>query len=113
MGMSIEHVAEANRTTAMGLHQAVYAIGMFAGPWLSGALADAMDIQPMFGVTAFVCLALGLLVARQLGMGAKLVLASRRCRETAVEIAHRVEYVELTTHPRFVEEYTAALMLPR
>ena len=69
MGMSIEHVAEANRTTAMGLHQAVYATGMFAGPWLSGVLADAMGIQPMFGVTAFVCLALGLLMTRQLGSG--------------------------------------------
>ena len=42
----------------MGLHQAVYAIGMFAGPWLSGILADAMGIRPMFGVTAFACLGL-------------------------------------------------------
>ncbi len=35
-----------------------------------------------------------------------------RCRESAEEIARRVEYIELTTRPRFVEEYTAALMLP-
>jgi MFS family permease len=48
----------------MGLHQAVYAIGMFGGPWLSGLLADAMGIRPMFGVTAFVCLALGLFATR-------------------------------------------------
>jgi MFS family permease len=61
MGMSIQNVADAERTTAMGLHQAVYAIGMFTGPWLSGILADAMGIQPMFGATAFACLALGLL----------------------------------------------------
>jgi MFS family permease len=60
MGMSIRHVADAERATAMGLHQAVYAIGMFGGPWLSGILADAMGIRPMFGVTAFACLALGL-----------------------------------------------------
>jgi MFS family permease len=66
MGMSIRQVADAERTTAMGLHQAVYAIGMFGGPWLSGMLADAMGIRPMFGVTAFVCLALGLLVTRWL-----------------------------------------------
>jgi MFS family permease len=52
MGMSIEKVEDAQRTTAMGLHQAVYAIGMFAGPWLSGILADAIEIQPMFWVTA-------------------------------------------------------------
>jgi len=37
---------------------------MFGGPWLSGILAAAIGIQPMFGVTAFVCLALGLLGAR-------------------------------------------------
>jgi len=66
MGMSIEHVAEAERTTAMGLHQAVYAIGMFSGPWLSGILADTIGLQPMFGVTMFVCLVLGLLGAGKL-----------------------------------------------
>ncbi len=51
-------------------------------------------------------------VGNAAGMGAKLALLSRRCRETAEEIARRVEYVELTTHPRFVEAYMAALMLP-
>ncbi len=52
MGMSIERVSDAERTTAMGLYQSVYAIGMFGGPWLSGWLAEAMGLQPMFGVTA-------------------------------------------------------------
>jgi MFS family permease len=66
MGMSIQQVADAERTTAMGLHQALYAIGMFGGPWLSGMLADAMGIRPMFGVTAFICLGLGLFVTRRL-----------------------------------------------
>jgi predicted MFS family arabinose efflux permease len=66
MGMSIQHVADAERTTAMSLHQAVYAIGMFTGPGVSGKLADAIGIRPMFGVTAFFCLALGLFVARWL-----------------------------------------------
>jgi MFS family permease len=66
MGLSIQYVADAERATAMGLHQAVYAIGMFGGPWLSGLLADAMGIRLTFGVTAFICLALGLLVTRWL-----------------------------------------------
>jgi DHA1 family multidrug resistance protein-like MFS transporter len=64
MGMSIQQIADAERTTAMGLHQGVYAIGMFGGPWLSGRLADAMGIRPTFGVTAFFCLVLGLFVTR-------------------------------------------------
>jgi MFS family permease len=66
MGLSIRYVADAERTTAMGLHQAVYAIGMFGGPWLSGLLADAVGIRPVFGVTAFVCLVLGLFVTHRL-----------------------------------------------
>jgi DHA1 family multidrug resistance protein-like MFS transporter len=66
MGLSIQRVTDAERATAMGLHQAVYAIGMFGGPWLSGLLADAVGIRLMFGVTAFVCLVLGLLVTRRL-----------------------------------------------
>jgi uncharacterized 2Fe-2S/4Fe-4S cluster protein (DUF4445 family) len=40
------------------------------------------------------------------------VLVSRRCRGITDDIARRIEYVELTTHPHFVEAYTAALMLP-
>ena len=67
MGMSIENVAEAERTTAMGLHQAVYAIGMFAGPWLSGILAVTIGIQPMFWATASACLVLSFVLARLLG----------------------------------------------
>ena len=51
-------------------------------------------------------------VGNAAGMGAKLVLLSRRCREVAQEIAGRMMYVELTTHSGFVTAYTAALMLP-
>ena len=71
MGMSIEYVSDAERATAMGLHQSVYAIGMFAGPWLSGILAAKMGIQPMFGVTAFAVLALGIGGAQWLGTARK------------------------------------------
>lgn len=60
MGLSIEQVEEGERSTAMGLHQAVYAVGMFAGPWLSGILADSIGIQPMFTLTAALTLALGM-----------------------------------------------------
>ena len=66
MGLSIRYVDTSERSTAMGLHQAVYAIGMFVGPGLSGLLADAIGVQPMFGVTAVVGLVLGLLGARLL-----------------------------------------------
>jgi len=66
MGLSIRYVDESERATAMGLYQSVYAIGMFSGPTLSGILADQIGIQPMFVVTAVVCLTLGLIGARLL-----------------------------------------------
>ena len=65
MGWSIRHVDDSQRTTAMGLFQSVYAVGMFAGPWISGLLAAAMGIRPMLGVTTFVCVTLGLLLTRR------------------------------------------------
>jgi MFS family permease len=71
MGMSIRNVVETERTTAMGLHQSVYAAGMFLGPWLSGVMAagvlglgvadPGMAVRITFGITAFACLALGTL----------------------------------------------------
>jgi MFS family permease len=67
MGMSIRYVADPERATAMGLHQSVYAIGMFAGPWLSGILAEAIGIRPMLGITAVVSLIVGVLGASACG----------------------------------------------
>ena len=64
-GMSILNVEENERSTAMGLHQAVYSIGMFSGPWIGGILADRFGIQPMFLIIAFSCLILGFLVNRR------------------------------------------------
>jgi DHA1 family multidrug resistance protein-like MFS transporter len=57
LGLSIEQVDSPHRTTAMGIHQAVYALGMFAGPWIGGMLADALGIRAMFGVIAGFCVA--------------------------------------------------------
>jgi len=65
MGLSIRYVADEERTTAMGLHQAVYAIGMFAGPWFSGILADTLGLRPMLGLTSLGCLALGMFLIRR------------------------------------------------
>lgn len=64
MGLSIQKVAEGERATAMGAHQAIYAIGMFGGPWLSGILASAIGLQAMFAVTAVGTLMLGVLGVR-------------------------------------------------
>ena len=60
MGLSIAKVDQSQRNTAMGLHQAIYGFGMFAGPWISGALADKIGLQPMFAVTGVAVLLIGI-----------------------------------------------------
>ena len=57
LGLSIERVDLSHRTTAMGIHQAIYALGMFSGPWVGGILADALGMRPMFAVMAGTCVA--------------------------------------------------------
>ena len=64
MGVSIKNITATERTTAMGIHQTIFAIGMSLGPAFSGVVADAIGLQPMFGVTGVVCLALGWLGTR-------------------------------------------------
>jgi MFS family permease len=61
MGLSIEKVEPRERSTAMGIHQSIYAIGMFAGPWLSGLLANKMGIPLMFILTGGICFGISLL----------------------------------------------------
>jgi DHA1 family multidrug resistance protein-like MFS transporter len=59
MGMTIRDVPASSRSSAMGLHQSIYAAGIFIGPWASGALAETLGIRPMFGLTAALVLVLG------------------------------------------------------
>jgi MFS transporter, DHA1 family, multidrug resistance protein len=48
LGMAIEFIPDEKRATAMGIYQAVYAIGMFAGPFLAGILNSAMGLAVGF-----------------------------------------------------------------
>jgi len=58
-GLNIRYVKDAERNTAMGLFQSVHGLGIFAGPWLSGILSQAMGLRPMLFVTAISTLILG------------------------------------------------------
>jgi len=69
MGLSIRDVDESQRASAMGLHQAVYAIGMFAGPWLGGILGEAVGLNRMFVITSLALLVLGLAGTRLMDDG--------------------------------------------
>ena len=56
MGLAIKSVPENERASAMGVFQAIYAIGMFAGPATAGAIADAIGLSGLFVFVG--CLAL-------------------------------------------------------
>jgi MFS family permease len=57
MFLSIYGVPQEQQATAMGVFQAVYAIGMLAGPLTSGILGSSLSLSAVFYLAAFlVCL---------------------------------------------------------
>jgi MFS family permease len=61
MALSIRSVTPELRATAMGFYQAVYAIGMIAGPMISGVLADHLGISSVFYLSASLILVIGVM----------------------------------------------------
>lgn len=59
MALSIQAVPSSERATAMGVFQALYAVGMLLGPLLLGFLADGLGLDSVFYVSA----ALGVICA--------------------------------------------------
>jgi MFS family permease len=60
--LSVLSVAPAHRATAMGVYQAIYAIGMLAGPLVAGVVADVISIDAVFYLSTLVAIAGGALV---------------------------------------------------
>ncbi len=56
MGLAIKSAPERERASAMGVFQAVYAIGMFAGPATAGAVAEAIGLSGLFVFVGFLAL---------------------------------------------------------
>jgi MFS family permease len=48
MGLSIRAVPNEERATAMGVYQATYALGMIAGPWAAGWVAELAGLHAVF-----------------------------------------------------------------
>ena len=55
MSLSIRGLPPHERASGMGIYQAVYSIGMFFGPPLGGAVADALGLPSVFLLTAGFC----------------------------------------------------------
>lgn len=58
MALSMQNIAAGQRSTAMGLFQAIYAIGMLSGPLISGLLSDHFSLAVVFYVGGLACLAI-------------------------------------------------------
>ncbi len=67
MGLSLRAVRQSERASAMGIFQAVYALGMFGGPALSGLIADYYGLSTMFLVAGAVAVGMATLALWGLG----------------------------------------------
>ena len=80
---------------------------------IAGAFGTYIDVSSAITIGMFPPLPLERFnqVGNAAGMGAKLALVSKEQRARAAEIARQVEYVELTNHRRFVDEFARAMYL--
>lgn len=60
MSLAIVAVAQHERATAMGVYQAVYSVGMFLGPLVSGLVAERLGLPAVFVSTGVLALCAGL-----------------------------------------------------
>lgn len=56
LGKAVENIAPSKRATAMGFYQAVYAVGMFLGPFIAGWVSSSWGLAGGFRFAAFVAL---------------------------------------------------------
>ncbi|MDG0812512.1 MFS transporter [Cohnella rhizosphaerae] len=57
LGLAIKDIRPSERATAMGFYQSVYAVGMFAGPYLAGWLNAGGGLKAGFGFGAAIAAA--------------------------------------------------------
>ena len=71
MGLSIKKISEEARGTAMGIYQAVYSFGMFAGPFAVGLIKEHFELGAAFmliGSICFVCSVIAYFSLRKLDL---------------------------------------------
>ncbi len=69
MGLSIRSVRPADRATAMGVFQAAYGFGMFAGPASTGVIGDAFGMTAIFAVAGMASIVGMLAIAAKVPAG--------------------------------------------
>ena len=78
---------------------------------VAGAFGTYLDLNSALRIGMFPALPIERFrqVGNAAGIGAKQMLVSAAQRRAASQIARQIEYIELTTHPTFAEEFVQAL----
>ncbi|MBN1317578.1 MAG: DUF4445 domain-containing protein [Anaerolineales bacterium] len=81
---------------------------------LAGAFGTHIDIEAAIGIGLLPALPLDRIkqVGNAAGVGARLALTSAPHRQRALEIAQRIQYLELMTQPNFRTQFAHAMFLP-
>lgn len=81
---------------------------------IAGAFGTYINVESAIKIGMFPSIPLNIFtqVGNAAGIGAKLALISKEHRAIAGNIANRVRYIELTTHPKFTHEFSHALQFP-
>ncbi len=81
---------------------------------IAGSFGNSIDINSAVGIGLFPPLPLDRFkqIGNAAGVGAKLLLVSKRNRLIAAEITRQVRYIELTVHPQFTHEFARSLPFP-
>jgi uncharacterized 2Fe-2S/4Fe-4S cluster protein (DUF4445 family) len=79
---------------------------------VAGAFGTYLDIESAVRIGMFPNLPAERFrqVGNAAGAGARQMLLSRQRRQDASHLAERIEYIELTTHPKFTETFVKAIM---
>ena len=80
---------------------------------VAGAFGTYIDIQSAIDIGMFPSLPLERFqqVGNAAGVGARMALLSTPVRKLAIEVAQHAQYLELTNDPRFLEQFTLAMLL--
>ena len=83
----------------------IYVAGAF-GSYINPLNAQIIGLFPEINLSKFE------IIGNSAGTGARMVLLSQTKRKEAIELARKIQYIELSTSPWFKEEFTNGMFLP-
>ena len=81
---------------------------------IAGAFGTYIDVKNAMKIGMFPFLPLEKCqqVGNAAGLGARQMLLSKRYRQIASELANQIQYIELSNHPKFSDEFSKSLFFP-